>query len=247
MPLPDFQWRLATALWLLGLPGVVAASLMAVPRLLPPGPLPAPLSAIMAAAALQAAVLLAAAALLGAMTARRVGLHSPFVEAMAIGARPPSMRAPVAAGAIGGILGAGLLLALPLVEPARPGALGGATSLPLVVRLLYGGITEEIIVRWGLMSGTLWVLWKSCGVATAAPGALLTAGAVVVSSILFGIGHLPAAAALADGLDAGVVLYIVCANALFGLLAGYLFRRHGLESAITAHLLAHLGAWACGR
>jgi hypothetical protein len=37
---------------------------------------------------------------------------------------------------------------------------------------------------------------------------------------------------------------IVAANALPGLLFGWLFWRRGLEAAMGAHALAHLFAWA---
>lgn len=48
---------------------------------------------------------------------------------------------------------------------------------------------------------------------------------------------------MAGSLSVFLSLYIVTANPLFGLVAGYLFWRHGLESAMLAHLLAHLLAY----
>ena len=35
-----------------------------------------------------------------------------------------------------------------------------ASAMPLVVKLLYGGITEELMVRWGVMTLLLWLGWR---------------------------------------------------------------------------------------
>ena len=64
--------------------------------------------------------------------------------------------------------------------------------------------------------------------------------AIAVSAVRFCAGHLPAAAALVGALDANVVVFVIGANTVFGLLFGYLFWRHGLESAMIAHALAHV-------
>lgn len=41
-------------------------------------------------------------------------------------------------------------------------------------------------------------------------------------------------------MDVSVVAFVIGANTAFGLLFGYLFWRHGLESAMIAHALAHV-------
>jgi len=45
-------------------------------------------------------------------------------------------------------------------------------------------------------------------------------------------------------LSVGVAAYIIIGNALFGPIAGYLFWRYGLETAIIAHVCAHVFAFA---
>jgi hypothetical protein len=54
------------------------------------------------------------------------------------------------------------------------------------------------------------------------------------------MGHLPIASALGVGLTAPIVAYIIMANSLFGLIAGYLYWKKGLEAAIIAHMFAHV-------
>jgi membrane protease YdiL (CAAX protease family) len=63
--------------------------------------------------------------------------------------------------------------------------------------------------------------------------------AIAVSALVFAAGHLPAASVLLGSLDLAVVAFVVGVNTAFGLLFGYLFWRHGLESAMIAHALAH--------
>jgi membrane protease YdiL (CAAX protease family) len=39
---------------------------------------------------------------------------------------------------------------------------------------------------------------------------------------------------------AALIVFVVAANSLFGLIAGYLYWKKGLESAMIAHMLAHV-------
>jgi hypothetical protein len=103
----------------------------------------------------------------------------------------------------------------------------------------YGGITEELTLRYGLMTFLVWVgakVWT-----TLPPG--LYFGALLVSAVLFGAGHLPAMATLTP-LTPIVILRTVGLNALLGLAFGWLFWRRGLEHAMVAHIATHLAFWA---
>jgi hypothetical protein len=246
MSFRSLSWRLALAVGLLGLPGVAAFTTLALPRWLPEGPLPAPLPVIMAAALLQSALLLAVCAVVGAATAPRVGLRCPLVEALLLRQPVPPLRPLGVAGLAGGLFGALWLLMLPAVAPPSLAVAQAQFSLPLAVRLLYGGLTEEVLLRWGLMSLLLWTAWRVLQRGQGRPRFGAVALAVGLSALLFGVGHLPAAVALAGGWDASLVAYIIGGNAVFGVVAGLLYWRHGLESAMLAHALAHLGAWALG-
>jgi membrane protease YdiL (CAAX protease family) len=68
---------------------------------------------------------------------------------------------------------------------------------------------------------------------TALPSGVFWA-ANVVTAVLFGLGHLPATAALAP-LTAVLVVRAVVLNGLAGLLFGWLYRRYGLEWAMVSH------------
>jgi hypothetical protein len=109
----------------------------------------------------------------------------------------------------------------------------------LAVRVLYGGVTEEILLRWCVMTLLLFVASRRAR-RGGAPGGGAVAFAIGGSALLFGAGHLPTVVAYGAALDAGVVAYVVGANALFGSIAGFLFWRRGLEAAMLAHALAHV-------
>jgi membrane protease YdiL (CAAX protease family) len=106
--------------------------------------------------------------------------------------------------------------------------------------LFYGGITEEVLLRWGLMTAITWLAWRFFQGKRGAVSPGLTWLAIAVSALLFGVGHLPAVSFLIGSLNGPVVLFVVGLNATFGLLFGWLFWRWGLESAMVAHAVTHL-------
>ena len=186
-------------------------------------------------------MLLALAVAAGTLLAPRVGLQAPAVSAWLRGqAVGPVLRAQWRPALGGGVAGAAWLWALSLLAPAALRPADPASAMGLGVKLLYGGITEELLVRWGVMTVLLWLGWRVAGRGQgAAPGRALVAAAVLLSSLVFALGHLPAAQALAGGLTPAVVAYVLMGNTAFGLVAGWLYARHGLEAAIGAHVLAH--------
>ena len=111
--------------------------------------------------------------------------------------------------------------------------------LPIPTRLLYGGVIEELLVRWGVLTLLAWAMWRAFQKGRGNPRSVYFVSAIVISSVLFGLGHLPLAVALGTGITMPIVLYVVAANSVFGLIAGYLYWRKGLEAAIMAHMMAH--------
>ncbi|HSE24922.1 MAG TPA: CPBP family glutamic-type intramembrane protease, partial [Pyrinomonadaceae bacterium] len=112
--------------------------------------------------------------------------------------------------------------------------------MPFLTRLLYGGITEELLFRWGVMTLLVWASWRIFQRGQGRPRAICFVSVIVISSVIFGIGHLPIVAALGAGFTIPIVAYVIVANSIFGLIAGYLYWQKGLEAAIIAHMSAHL-------
>jgi membrane protease YdiL (CAAX protease family) len=234
------SFRLGLLLWLAGMLGVVVLTFTVLPQLLRDVAIPAPLWLISLASLAQSGLLLALAVWAGVTLAPKVGLRASAFEA-AVTARPiaPALRPQLLPGLVAGVLGGILLFVISRYAPAAIMEVQERFSPPLLARVLYGGITEEILLRWGFMTALVWLAWRFLQHRRGAPRTGYVWLAIAVSAVAFGAGHLPAAQMLTGALNATVVAFVVGANTAFGLLFGYLYWRHGLESAMIAHLLAH--------
>ena len=235
------RFRLGLVLWLAGMLGVVVVTTTVLPQLLVETVLPAPLWVISLAGLAQSALLVALATWAGVALAPAVGLRAPAFEAAVAGRLiAPALKPQLLPGIIAGLLGGLLLFAVNSNAPAALAAVQERFSPPFLARVLYGGITEELLLRWGLMTALVWLAWRFLQHRRGAPRVIYFWLAIVVSAFLFGVGHLPAASALVGPLDVNVTVFVIGANAAFGLVFGYLFWRFGLESAMIAHALAHV-------
>jgi membrane protease YdiL (CAAX protease family) len=234
--------RLGLLLWLAGMLGAVVITVTVLPQLLREMPvtLPAPLWVLSLASLAQSALLIALAVWAGVAFGTKLGLRAPAFEA-AVTARPvaPALRPQLLPGLTAGVLGGMVLFALGSYAPAALSEVQERFNLPLLARILYGGITEELLLRWGLMTALVWLAWRLMQRRRGAPRTVYIWLAIIVSALLFGAGHLPAAAALVGKLSGDIVVFVVVANTAFGVLFGYLFWRYGLEAAMIAHGMAH--------
>lgn len=241
-PIP--RLRLGILLWSAGTLGAVAVTAELLPQISAKMPLPGPLWLIMTASLVQSAFLVALAVWGGVALASRVGLHAPAFEAAAM--RQPIMaalKAQVLPGLVAGVPGGLMLFAFLRLSPAPIASLQGQVTPPLYARVLYGGITEEVLLRWGLMTVFTWLTWRFVQRKSGALKGQVVWLAIAASALLFGAGHLPMAHFLLGSLNGQVVLLVVGVNAAFGLLFGWLYWRRGLESAMVAHAMSHLVSW----
>jgi hypothetical protein len=223
------------------MPGVVALAWLVVPSLGSVQAKSVPAWVAGSASTIQGGVLLAIAVWAGCRLAPAVGLRAPLFLALAQAHRPAAaMHGRVLPGLIGGAAGALVLIVSATYVPDALGRVQEALVVPLPVRVLYGGITEELLMRWGCMSFLVWLFWRLAPSRQRAPGVAVVWSAIVASAILFGLGHLPVVNASVADLTLVVAAYVVTANAIFGVLAGWLFWRWGLETAMVAHVAAHL-------
>ncbi|HBE81826.1 MAG TPA: CPBP family glutamic-type intramembrane protease [Pyrinomonadaceae bacterium] len=246
--------RLFLLLWIAGFTGVLSFLLVDISALIKMLPEAEgmsqpdiPMSVIRLLAVIQPGVLVTLAVLAGMWLAPKAGLHAPATEALAE-RRPffPALRPQIIPGIFGGIL-AGMaittcwLLATPFLSDefiARADAFN--KMMPPITRFLYGGVTEEILLRWGMMTLIVCALWKAFDRGKGSPSSVWFVVSIVASAILFGAGHLPIASALSGGLTAALTIYVITANSIFGIAAGFLYWKRGLESAVIAHMFAHV-------
>lgn len=235
-------------LWGIGIVGVLGLLLQQ-----PPASLlnQAPQLRDLAPAALQALLLVnpmalvTVSALVGAAVAHRVQLRSRLAG---------DVRAQMAPGIA---LIAGLLLAAALVsiDAALAESLGNqwlallaqTNAAPrlhaLAIGVLYGGLAEEVMMRWGVMSLVAWLLWtgqKRLSVVSSQPSEAVMWASIAFAALVFALGHLPSLAQSIT-LTGPVVARTVLLNLLAGVTYGWLFWRKGLECAMLAHAVTHLG------
>lgn len=204
-----------------------------------------PWPALAAVAALQALVVFALAAHFGLRSAARVGLPgAPLLAALAGGRPVPLGNARLGQAAAAGT-GTGLLvLAADVlffhgVLPPSAAALGDiALWKRLLAGILYGGVAEEILLRLFLVSGLVYLIARGWREGVRARG-VSVAIAILVAALVFGLGHLPATAALGP-LTPAIIARALLLNGLVGIVCGVLYARRGLEAAMAAHAAAHI-------
>jgi membrane protease YdiL (CAAX protease family) len=107
-------------------------------------------------------------------------------------------------------------------------------KLSVLTRIFYGGITEEILLRYGFMTLLVWLFLK----VKASDISYWTA--IILSSLIFGVGHLPIVYSTVESVDSLLILYIIFGNTIGGIAYGWLYWKKGLESAMVAHIMTHL-------
>lgn len=203
-----------------------------------------PLWVLVPIQALQSLVLIGGATALGLWLGPKVGLGAPLVTGLVSGdpdarARVPTLLAPAA--------GMGVLTAVVIVvldagvfAPQLPDLAASAVQPPAWQGFLasfYGGIVEELLLRLGLMTLLVWVGMRVSRAMVPSTGVVWFA--IVVTALLFGLGHLPATAAL-TALTPLVVVRALLLNGLGGLVFGWLYAKRGLLAAMLAHFCADL-------
>jgi hypothetical protein len=191
-------------------------------------------------------MLLVLAIVAGSLCRETTRLQTPLLDRLlGVGSDRAWVR-PTLAGIGAGLTGGSLLVLLSaLYKPYLPEAfasLSDSMAPGVWVRMLYGGITEEILMRYGLMSLLVWVGIKA-GLPVRTPVYLL---AIVLSSLLFALGHFPIVYMAVPEPPMPLLTYILIGNTLGGLIFGWLFWKMGLESAILAHMAAHAAMLALG-
>ena len=188
-------------------------------------------------------LMIAIAVIIGTLTAHRVGLTS--LIAHRIDGRAARLTVfPIYAvlGVVFGLAVAGLdhwalsnIEALRSFSEAAGQQIQGATPT-VATRFLYGGITEEILLRWGMLSLFAWMIWavtKNRGLAFLI--------AIPLAGLLFGAGHLPTLYATFETVPVEMVIRVILLNAFLGIAYGVIYARNSLEAAMVTHAATHVG------
>ena len=214
---------------------------------------PMPVWLLLTLQVLQNAIMFAVVILIGLLAANRVGLGLPILEARlqgeSVGEKVKAILLPsILLGVIGSVLVVVLdvLLFMPMLmtelgdkasslsqEALRPAAWKG------LLASFYGGIGEEVLLRLGLMSVLVWLGRFVSKTKDGRPTLAVLWTANILSAVLFGLGHLPATAALFP-ITPLVVMRTIVLNGFIGIVAGYLYFKYGLEAAMLSHFSADI-------
>lgn len=186
-------------------------------------------------------ILLTVFVLIGVSLHEKVNLHAPIIESLI--ADKTSRNLPTGIlqyGVLGGLMAGILIVIIALISqpylPAEFIAFGEKLKPSLAARFLYGGITEEILMRFGLMTLFVWVVSKI----TKNLHAKVYWIGLCLAAVLFGLGHLPLAFTAVETPTLPLFFYILSGNILGGLVFGWLYWKKGLETAMIAHIVTHI-------
>lgn len=185
---------------------------------------------------LQAGFYVLLASFFGTLLYKRAGFSLPVFE------RPKRilqeykkyLLEPVFIGVLTGFVIVSLSYFLNPLDDVR---FSSTTLLMKVGASFYGGVVEELLTRFFLVSLFVIILSKFKRVASI--DSLKYYIAIILAAILFGVGHLPLAYSLAES-TVWLTLVIVFLNSIGGIVFGYLYWKRGLFAAIVAHFMADI-------
>lgn len=206
--------------------------------------LPVPLPALVVLQVVQNGVLMFGCALLGLTLGRAVALDSPIARVW-LRTRRLAMSRRHAMVSVGvGVGVAAMILALDamfgrFMPPVPAIVTVGLTWWKGLLASFYGGIGEEIFLRLFVMTLLTWLVWRVVyRRAVPVPPAAYWIG-IGGAALLFGVGHLPAAAAVWP-LTSVVITRTLLLNGVAGIATGWLYWKFGLEYAMVGHFSADI-------
>lgn len=186
-------------------------------------------------------ILLILCVVVGTILYHRVNLNVPIIEKLVgINKEPINIVEITKSGSIGGVIAGILVVTIVLIfkpfmidEYAQ---LTKSVKPTLANRLLYGGITEEIFLRFGLMTLIVWICAKIFKRQTS----IIYWIGIFLSALLFAFGHFPVVFNSIETPSMVLLLYVLLGNTIGGLIFGWLYWQKGLESAFIAHMFTHI-------
>jgi hypothetical protein len=245
---PKKNWSVLNILWGLSIIGAVAVmpySLTLQREVLSAGRLPLPIPAMVVLELIIQCAILYLIVLAGLQMANSMGLGAPMLTDWLAGKtwRQDNSLEFVLTVLIGLAISAMVafldaLIFLPLMKV-------DGTSLPPIatppmweglLSSLFGGVTEEIVLRLFLMSLFAWVILKLARRRGAPPSPAVMWTANLGVTLLYCLTVILSILALGLPLNVILVARILTLNILPGLIFGWLYWKRGIESAIVAHL-----------
>lgn len=194
---------------------------------------------------IQSIALFSVAIYVGLKLSKRVGFGMPILEGLLKGDRQSEKIKSILLPSVGlGFFVAVLIILVSLLFGLiSVDFLKAEIAIPTWMSLLasfYGGIGEEVLLRLFLMTFFVWVTFKIKKTSEGKPTTYGIWIAIILSSIIFGLGHLPITGGLA-AITPIIVIRAIVLNGIGGLVFGWLYWKKGLESAMISHFSADIG------
>ncbi len=235
------QRRLILVLWLLGLPGVMASVWFELPSWLRTLQIQWAPDIMFFWAFVPLSLALLIPVWIGVRMGPYVGLSTPVLIAWACGRSPRrAVRYLALPGVAGGIVGAAWLVTLAMVWPERLSLVDPTYDMPLLAKVLYGGFTEELIMRFGGLTLVTWALWRTVGANRRRVGWGLGFLAIVLTAMLWVGLNMALKLWVGESMPQTALPQLLISELCYGVLAGVLFRCYGLEAAMLAHVIAYV-------
>jgi membrane protease YdiL (CAAX protease family) len=193
---------------------------------------------------IQTLVIFSVAISLGLILAKSVGFSLPVLEGWLEGREVGSYFRSILGISIGlGLLSGVLIVVLSLFfTPVTATFQNVELSIPLWKGFLasfYGAISEEIVMRLFLMTLIVWIIFKIKKTEDGKPTSLGIWIAIIVSAVIFGLGHLPITGSITS-ITPLIIGRAVLLNGVGGIIFGWLYWKKGLESAMMGHFSADI-------
>lgn len=185
-------------------------------------------------------MMLVVAVVLGVIFHDKVHLDVPIIKGI-IGKSHNYNLSSIFKNSLGGGAVAGALIVVisaifNALSPEEFSELGKSIQPSLASRFLYGGFTEEILMRFGLMSFFIWLLSK---IFKTNHSSIYWAG-ILLAALIFSVAHLPVAFQSLGKPSIAMLANILIGNSIGGIIYGWLYWKKGLESAFIAHITTHV-------
>ena len=186
-------------------------------------------------------IILLIAVVVGTILYDKVGLSVPTISSILKIEDPKikfidQIKSGVLFGLVTGILTTTIGLIFKSSIPQEFIEVGNKIKVTTLARFAYGGLTEELLMRFGFMTLVIWIIFKvnkKLNYATYWTG-------IILASILFAVGHFPVVFNAVKNPTIGLLAYVLIGNSIAGLFFGWLYWKKGLEAAFIGHIFAHV-------
>lgn len=202
---------------------------------------PLPFPAVVALSIVQSSILFAIVIFFGLKLSQKVGLGLPILEEYLTTKKLSTNFKSILKNSIlwGIIAGAAILLLDFIFTKSGVGiSLWTGQMPPSWIGFLasfYGGISEELLLRLFFMTFLVWLFGKfRKSDQSILKSNFIMWSSIIISTALFGLGHLPITSSV-TALTSLVVARAIVLNGVGGMIFGWLYWKKGLESAMIAH------------